>query len=284
MTQVIRYFAIDMRKGTVSQWRRFAFCLAAVFILAVLNQVYCCWFIAFGSDGGAAIKPLSFGESFVVLFSGMDFYYPGNGVPFSLPVEWMFVVLLALFLTLDYPLSDLEAVGANALVAGGSRSAWWVAKCLWVLAGVVAFCCSVFVAVALATLVMGGGFSLDIRADLLVALAFDTGGLTASSWDIVPFFVSVPLLLCALCLVQLLLSFIVRPLVGFGCMAALLFCSAYYANVLLPGEYLMAARSVVFLVDGYQIATGVLLAFLLGAWAMVSGLLLFRERDICRKD
>lgn len=284
MSKVFRCLVLDLKKGTISQWKRYLVCFIAILGLLYINDVYISWSAPFyGADSFSTLSP-SLGELIISLYGGMDFYYPDSGMPFSMPVEWMFVVLLVLFLSLDYPLSDLSSTGQNALVMSSSRTAWWLAKCFWVLFMVIIFCFIVLLAALLITLCMGGSLSLDISSTFPSILAFNTSNLTTPAWNIGSFLVAVPIWLCALCLVQLFLSLAIRPLPAFGCIAVFLFLSAYYANPLLPGEYLMAARSAIFLMDGYQTITGLVFALVLAGWAIVSGIFTFKQCDFYGKE
>lgn len=139
MSKVFRCLVLDLKKGTISQWKRYLVCFIAILGLLYINDVYISWSAPFyGADSFSTLSP-SLGELIISLYGGMDFYYPDSGMPFSMPVEWMFVVLLVLFLSLDYPLSDLSSTGQNALVMSSSRTAWWLAKCFWVLFTVIIF-------------------------------------------------------------------------------------------------------------------------------------------------
>lgn len=282
MSKMLRFFVLDLRKGIASLWRRYALCFAGVIVLSLLDQSYYPWFVSFGADGALA-DPLSFGEVLISLFSGIKPYSPNSGVPFTIPFEWLFLVLMALYLVLDYPLSDLESTGTNTLVAGSGRSAWWAAKCFWAFVAISLFAVLVAASALFATLVAGGDLSLGVRAEVVSALNYDTGSLTGSSWNILPFLATLFIFLYALALTQMFLSLIAGPLPSFCCLAALLFFSAYYTNGLFPGEYLMAARSTVFLAEGFQPVVGQMFALGLIIWSALSGLAAFSQKDIYGK-
>lgn len=284
MKQMIRYFVLDIRKGTVMKWRLYAAYFLLVLGLSFLNETYYEWSILFGPDNAMTSFPLSLGDLLIVLFAGRDVYYPTSGMPFWLPVSWMFIVLMALYLTLDYPSFDLRSVGTNTLVRGKSRTAWWIGKSLWVIASVLLFCLLVLLAAVVVVVINGGELSLGVHTELPQVLGFNLAGLTGSPWDVGLFLLSIPVLLCSLCLVQMFLSFVIHPLPSFGCMAVILFLSAYFDLELLPGEYLMAARNAIFEVGGFRTEIGLVFAFALGVWATMCGALIFRYRDLFGKE
>ena len=279
MRKIFRCLLLDLKKGMLSQWKRYLVCFLAVFGISFLNMFYMGWWITYNDPDNTTVL-LSLGDSLAALFAGIDFYYPSSGMPFSLPVEWMFIILLALYVTLDYPLADLNTVGQNTLVTSASRSAWWLAKCFWVVISVLIFCLIVIVASCLATVCTGGVISFEIYSQIPLVLEFNTTSLLAAPWDIMPFLFVIPVMISAICLVQLYFSLLLRPIPGFGLMAIMLFFSAYCSNVLLPGEYLMAARCNLFIIDGYQVTIGFIFGFLLIVWAVLSSLFVFKRRDL----
>ena len=46
----------------------------------------------------------------------------------------------------------------------------------------------------------------------------------------------------------------------------------------------MAARSAIFLMDGYQTITGLVFALVLAGWAIVSGMFTFKQCDFYGKE
>ena len=252
MRRLARFYFLDIRKGLLFQWKRF---LVGAFLVAgitVLNAVYIDYCIGLAPAQDFGSFRVSSGDLLVSLCAGMDFYYPNQSMPFPLPVAWMFLILLFLSLTLDYPLSDLNSVGSSCLVVGSSRVMWWLAKCLWVVTVVFA-CCLVAVAlVSVLTFANGGVLSLSAHAEVLRLFSFNPESLKGAPWDMGMFFAVFFIVLCSFALLQLFLSLLTHPVVGFSRMAVLLFLSAYFDSGYLLGEYLMAARSSVFVGGGFR--------------------------------
>ena len=281
--KLLRFYLLDLRKGLISQWKRILVCVVLIAGLLVLNMAYIDFYISNAPEATTSFR-LTFGDLLLSLFTGIDFHYPSSGVPFVLPVEWMFLVLLILYVTLDYPLSDLHAVGINSLVMGSSRGMWWLAKCLWIITLVVVFYFIILALTLFITLTSDGILSFQIHPEVPQALAFNVGNLIEAPWDMGVFLIAIPVVLCSLALVQLFLSLLIQPVISFACMTVILFLSAYCSTEFLIGEYLMAARSNVFIADGLSPEIGIVFAMLLGLWSVLFGILFFSQQDILGKE
>ncbi len=283
MKKLIKFYLSDLRKGLLFQWKRIAVCGIIIAGLLVLDEAYLNYSLNLRLDNSVVLQP-TLGDLLLSLFAGIDFYYPGNAVPFSLPVAWMFLILMIMYLALDYPTADLNSVGVNSLVLGSSRNLWWFSKCLWVISTVLVFCAIILLLSFLVTVSCGGALTLVAHSETPQILAFNMANLGEAPWDTERFLFSIPIILVALALVQLFLSQILRPIPGFACLAVLVFLSAYYDNSLLLGEYLMAARSSVYVLDGFSPEVGSLYAAMVGLWAALFGALFFSQQDILGKD
>lgn len=271
-----RLVLFDARNGIVRCWYHYGAVLA-VFAMAALSL----WSIAVLS--GCDEHPRTFGDCFVYAFAGMKEYLFMLGIPFDFPALWTLVFLVAAYLTLNYPYRDLMGAGKHQLVESGSRPAWWYSKCCWVVASVVLFYAMAAVSLALFVLLFGGSITLEVSPDIVSLIDFG-GDILPGPWDIASLMVLLPTMTAALCLLQLMLSLALKPLPGFLCTIALLFFSSYFKNPLLPGNYLMVARSDVFIASGVGWVEGTVFALGIAVFAVVLGRILFARMDIMEKE
>ena len=278
MSSFFRLLRCDVSKSLPLLKWRFLVCFIVALTLSVLSVRYAQFYYSISDP--AAVVSFTLGDAIVNLFAGRSTYYPSEAEPFVLPATWMTVVLLMLFATLDYPWSDLGSTGSASILACGSRSVWWLAKCAWVVIVILLLCLTVIAACTLAVLATGGSLSFDVSTNVPFYLLFDIYSLKESPWDFVSFAAALPIVLCALGLLQLHIALVLRPLPAFGVMAVLLILSAYFTHPLIVGEYLMAARSAVFLVDGLSPTFGVMLCAVFVPWLLVHGTLWFKHSDL----
>ena len=101
----------------------------AIAAVTVANLVY-----AYGLSSvyGVRTDTLGFADNLAFVFAGSAPFEPRPGVMFVPPLGWLFLILLILYTTLDYPTESLHGFGLQALVRcrarpfGGSRVlSWW---------------------------------------------------------------------------------------------------------------------------------------------------------------
>lgn len=270
----LRLLKSDMRNGIARLWYRYAAALGVFTLSAVFL-----WSASAAQGAG----PLSFGDYLVAAFFGMKEYFFELRDPFNFPALWMLVFLVIAYLTLNYPYEDLMGSGKHELVESGNRSLWWFSKCCWVVASVLLFYAAAAFGVFLVALAAGGSLDLSLSPSLPALLDFGSAILPAP-WNIAGLLLLFPAMTMALCLLQLLLSLAMKPMPSFFCSIAILFFSAYFKEPFLPGNYLMAARSEVFIASGMSAVEGAGIALGMAIVSVLCGWALFLNKDIMEKE
>ena len=237
------------------------------------------------SDGD--FLPLSFADCLACLFGGMEEFSPGHDRSFKIPAAWLCICLMGAYVALGYPVRNLEGVGVKQCVAARSRWAWWLAKCLWVVACTLGFCMTAFLICLVASYASEGDAGLSLSKftpGLLNFFAAEDCDAFAGGEGMLLFIAGIPVVLGALGLVQLAVSVNVNPLVAFVVTSAILFLSAFYLNPFELGNYLMLARSSLVIHVGVNPATGMGLSVLAGMVAVIAGGVAFGRRDVLGKE
>lgn len=94
----------------------------------------------------------------------------------------------------------------------------------------------------------------------------------------------IPLILGALCSIQLVLAFATTPLLGFSVTVAQLLVASFFLNPWLLGNYLMLARSNLVIANGVAVNNGALLSLAIIIASIVLGGHLFARRDILGRE
>ena len=157
----------------------------AIAAVTVANLVY-----AYGLSSvyGVRTNALGFADNLALVFAGSAPFEPRPGLMFVPPLGWLFVILLILYTTLDYPTESLHGFGLQALVRCRSRTLWWASRFISV-AAVTAFSLLVVVcSVVIWSLMVSASFSAVIHGESLQLANLAPWFLKAGEADALPFF------------------------------------------------------------------------------------------------
>lgn len=271
MKTLLTLISLDLKKG-------FKFCklkLSLAFMALLILALLCISYFE-GPDY------LSLGDTLIYLLSGITFYEPDpqRDFPFTIPNTWLVVFLLCSYITLEYPFEDLEGQGEISVLVSGSKTKWWLSKCIWVVLATISYLLVLMLAAALGTLIANGSLSLEVHPETLQGIKEFENNLVEAPWNMPVLLLAVIVVSCSINLIQLFASIVVKPLPAFGAIATLYILSAYFSNPLLLGEYLIAARSTVFVENGYPPSLGLALSFALSLWAIICSTLYFKQTDL----
>lgn len=267
----LRLLHLDLKEGFRSF--RAWWALAAVVPLALCATL----FMTAGHEEVAA--RLCFGDYVAHLFLGLRPDAMAASGLTELPLQWLVIMLLPLFLVLGYPVASLGTGGLHALLASRSRILWWLSKAAWTAISVSA-AYGLMLAVAFVwTLITGGaGENVAHEAAFVVGRQGDRDmrvGMQIASLEVTVLFAFI-----SMALVQMTVSLVANPLIGFVTSALFVFCSGYLSVPWLPGEYAMAARSSLFFAGGREWSAGVLVTSGFAVIAVVLGTICFAHKDL----
>lgn len=130
-----------------------------------------------------------------------------------------------------------------------------------------------------------GPFDFELRSSTVLALQMYRDVASSSSYELLYPILLIPFALSALLLIQLAISLLVRPILGFVSTMVILYGSAFFLSPWLIGNYLMVARTDVVRTAGVSVPMGILLSLsLILAAVLVGGFLFSRFNIINRGD
>ena len=240
----------------------------AIAAVTVANLVY-----AYGLSSvyGVRTDTLGFADNLALVFAGSAPFEPRPGVMFVPPLGWLFLTLLILYTTLDYPTESLHGFGLQALVRCRARTLWWVSRFILV-ATVTAFSLLVVVcSVVIWSLMVGASFSAVIHGESLQMANF------------APFFIGLFFTFEALAFVQAAVGFVLGSSVSFVVLMSYLICSAYARHWALLGNALMLLRWGGIVKEGIAAGSSVLSSIVIMSLCLSLGGLWFRRADLIEK-
>lgn len=274
--RLLTLIGADLKSSWKILWRWYAGAAAMLAVLALMFRLQ-------ASSLGYQAIAFSAGDYLVSFWAGIKEYTLMDGEPFRFPAAWALVVLVGLCLMLWYPVRNAHGMGVLTTVACGSRWRWWLAKCAWTLIALTLYGLVALVVAALAAIAEGGVPDFAIHEELPAILGFRPSQTAPAPYDALPFFAALASVSFGVAFVQLALAMALAPPVAFGCNVTVLFLSAFYCTPWLAGNYLMAARSDVFMTGGVELWQGLVMGLALSTASIVFGGLWFSRKDLLAK-
>lgn len=203
----------------------------------------------------------------------------------QIPVFWMLMLILPLFITLNFPFKDMKTIGTQMLLRSERRVTWWLCKCFWNLCCTAIYFLLIFASITVFCLCFGVRLSLEMPMGSMMAIFSEADITTAaesmSTLQTIFVLMVLPILtIAAINMVEMMLGIIVGPLYGFLFSVALVAAASYVTSPILIGNYANLARCGSFINDGLNGQTGFLICLSVILLATILGAVAFRQRDI----
>lgn len=279
----IKLLRFDLKNGIICKWRDFLKTAILFFIAAGLHFLTLRIFEITRPEY-FSVSP-TVGDYCLSIFAGSQIdAIQTMGSSFHIPFAWLFYVFWMLYVLLRYPLENLNSMGKHLLVLSRSRTAWWFSKCIWICIGTFFHFVSALAGIITMALLCGAKANFTINSYCPVIFGFFSGNIKDGPWSLIPFLRCSLFVLIALGILQLTLSLFLKPLYSYLMVIAYLLASLYFRGPLFLGNFLMGARSDVFVTSGYSAFYGTLLALFAGVIAVIWGLLKFQTYDILNRE
>lgn len=254
---------------------------------------YIIWFSFFvlasleftGALTSLELSRYTYGDYLLSIFGGMREYTPTPGEPFRIPYLWLINHIGILYFTLHYMHDDLDGFGRQMILRSGSRTAWWLSKCIWNTAVVVLLYFIAWGTVFLFASANRAIWSFEISPFMAEMMVFGSKQIAGAGRPVTLEITFLPLLVTlAISQVQMLLCLVVRPAISYVISIVLFVSSAYYLSPFFLGNYAMALRSEKIVSNGVSGTLGVGLCLILILVSIVLGITLFQKYNILDKE
>ena len=225
----------------------------------------------------------TWGDYIAYMLAGAYVPLPDSQTPYQFPAPWMLALLAIAFMTLGYPYENMIGVGKHVMLLSGSRSTWWLSKCMWVAVHATSFFISAFGVSFVFVVLTGGSLSLVVTTGLANAMYLSSYTYTAGA-SVAGFCVCAFLALLAICLIQLLLSIMIRPMLSYVFTVVDLFAWAFYARDWLLGGFIMSIRVDGLAHDGLSPVVGSVLSGIVVVCVALVGMIVVSRIDIVEKE
>lgn len=219
------------------------------------------------------------------LLGGIKEYIVSPTEAFVVPIKWLLLQVVLLYGTLYYPYRDLHSVGVSVLPRSGSRTQWWISKCIWMTVCQICSYLVIFITVGVFCLVPGSVFSWQVTPSLVndffkIKMESET---ISKQFSVMMLFLPM-LVTISLNMLQMLLMLFIKPIFSFGISTIIMTSSAYLFSLFLIGNYAMPVRSVYIVKRGYTIEEGICACMALAVLAFAGGIRKFKKYDVLSQE
>ena len=273
-----KFVKFDCKHGIGKQWSKYvgAIVLFTIFSLSLFSSYL---------STPAASRKLSLGDYLFNIWAGMSEYVPSPDNPIRIPALWMLMLLWMFYLTLYYPYHNLTGIGKQLLIVSGNRYSWWFSKCIWIILCVLTYYSIGFAVTLMWTIFSGGILDLTVSKYVLDFLKINQSNMPLGPYRLNVGTLLLPILVTtAICMIQLILSVLIRPIFSYLITVAYLFLSVYFQNSFFIGNYMMAARNTSFSLSGMTPWHGAVIAVFVIIVSIVGGSAIFNKIDIIDRE
>lgn len=274
--RLVKLLRRDIRYGILGQMIK----LLPVVIVVVFMFLKWDMYLDYLEQHGNMIRERSFMDIVLFMFEGMQVYSFDPKSFFSPPLLWIVFNIIILYFTAYYPCRDCGYYGKTIFIAGKTRVQWWFSKMIWCALSVVVCYATTFISILAGTIIKGYKLSLNIDTDFLIS-QYGNGVRYLNKIDIIVVIFVLPIIISiTMCELQMLLGFIVTPVISFALMCGLFVVSAFYTVWWLLPNYTMWRRSAYYDYKGLLPSSGLILSGYVLILVMFLGSNLIKKRDI----
>lgn len=274
--KIMRLLKRDLVLGTVKNWFKFL----VVVLVAVVYSHFLALMIASGVEDGNFYGKGTVMDYLLYITQGMEVFHFSPKEYFSIPIYWFVFQIGISYMIAYYPEKDFHNFGKKIFPASGSRLKWWFSKCIWGALNAVFY----FLVLLLAVIAVAGFHGAEMTwtfSEEIMTAFFGSNMQYLSMGDAWLISVILPCLMTiALSLLQILLSFILTPVVSFAMMCGIYIISAYYTSWVLPGNYTMWLRSSYVNLEGVNPQSGMWIALFIIVVSIFAGCVYFDRCDV----
>ena len=266
----------DIKYGTIKQ----LFKLIPIVVVVVFMFIKWDMYLDYLAEQGHTITERSLMECVMFMFEGMAVYSFDPKAFFNPPLIWIVFNVTILYFTAYYPHRDCDYYGKTIFMATKSRTQWWISKMVWCCISVIVCYLATFICIFAGTVLKGYRLSFNTNTDFLLS-QYGNGIRYLNKSDVFIVVIILPVVVSiTLCELQMLMSFILTPVISFALMVGLIVISSFYTVWWLLPNFTMWRRSAFFDYKGVLPSSGLILSGYLLLAVFLLGISLFKQKDI----
>lgn len=278
MKNVIFQVRYDITNGIIHQWKK-------LLLLALVYAIIIGEFVVTYTLKKIDVAYTT-GDLFLWIFKGMD-WITKTQQNIEIPTAYILPNVLIGFIIGNYPFKDINGYGGLVLMRTGEKSIWWISKCIWaILVAVISY--SIMIVEVVIISLVNGRVSLDTNPTVEIKVSGYDRTIVESNNQLTKLIIVVVLVsfitTIALNLIQILVSQILGPIIGYIVIISILIVSIFARSFFVVGNGFMAIRSNLYSVNGGDIRQTILIDIFMSLLALIAGYFLLLKMDILKKS
>lgn len=280
----INFLKHDIKNGILGEWKKFVVVIVATLFLCA--RLFLLHKNILANPNWLLLKPvelqLCFGDYIFYIFKGMNIFN-STDIDFKINIIWIVINGYIAFITSHYPFRDLEGYGQLMLIRSQKRSTWWISKCIWNMLTVITFYFTTYFTIFIFS-IFTGNLSIIPQTRIQMSFSESNVGMLNPKTVIIIMFILPILVSISMCILQMLVSLIINPLISMVVTLAILSFSIFYCSNYMIGNHIMLMRNELFIPNfGVGTTEGIVLSLLIIVVSTLVGLIIIKKYDMVSK-
>ena len=278
MKNVMFQIKYDFINGIVHQWKKFLL-IAVVYAVLITDFLVRCKTKHFMGQYTSS-------DIILYIFRGMRWIVDVQ-TDINIPTAYILPNILIGFAIGNYPFKDINGYGGMVLMRAGKKLVWWISKCIWAVL-TACICYGILILEIAGVSLAGGRLSLQVNRQVCISIDGYDKTLIKNNPNLTRlavYMIIVGLLTTiAICLVQICVSQIMGPIIGYIAVVVILIMGVFFRSFLLIGNGFMALRNIMYTPEGGSLTLTVIADIVLIVVSVIAGYASFRRMDILKKS
>lgn len=300
MKNVMFQIKYDFINGIVHQWKKFLL-IAVVYAVLITDFLVRCktkhfmgqytssdiiLYIFRGMLEGRTKQKRTFYNIILYIFRGMRWIVDVQ-TDINIPTAYILPNILIGFAIGNYPFKDINGYGGMVLMRAGKKLVWWISKCIWAVL-TACICYGILILEIAGVSLAGGRLSLQVNRQVCISIDGYDKTLIKNNPNLTRlavYMISVGLLTTiAICLVQICVSQIMGPIIGYIAVVVIMIMGVFFRSFLFIGNGFMALRNIMYTPEGGSLTLTIIADIMLIVISVIAGYVSFRRMDILKKS
>lgn len=204
---------------------------------------------------------------------------------YVLPAYWLGIQIVIGFLVGYYPVNDLHTYGQQVLIRSKKRRIWWLSKAVWNAVTVLYCYAAMYGCLFLMCKIFGIDISLTYNEEVFTGSILEMFPCTGTVRQVIIFTFIMPVIVSvAVSLLQMMLSIMTSPMIGFIVVQSLALLSTMIVSQVFVHNYGALAHTIIASPSDIKYSVGCVVCLALAVVSVIAGGAYFDRCNILAKE